>query len=100
MNGKPGDNPLTDLAHYDKHPFPPDINELLLRIHELGRRSGRWPLGENWPFEAREFAWEKGEDLEGARRDLKKLLEMLEAGRGDEILVHPLTKRPLIEEVE
>lgn len=100
MNGKPGDNPLTDLAHYDQHPFPSDIEEMLLRIHELGRRAGQWPLSENWPFGDREFRWERGEDLEGARRDLSLLLERLEAGRGDEILIHPLTKRPLIEEEE
>jgi hypothetical protein len=95
VNGKPGDNPLTDLTIYREHPFPPDIEKLLLRIEELGRRDGRWPLGENWPFSGREFEWERGEDLDGARRDLTRLLSMLEAGRGDEVLVDPLSKRPL-----
>jgi hypothetical protein len=94
LNGALGDNPLTDLTVHGLHPFPPDI-ELLLRVQELGRGPGRWPLEENWPFSPREFHWEKGEDLEGARRDLSHLIEMLEAGRGDEGLVDPLTRRPL-----
>ena len=55
-NGKPADNPLTDLTIYGKHPFPPDMEAMLLRIQELGGRAGRWPLGENWPFSPREFA--------------------------------------------
>jgi hypothetical protein len=97
VNGKHGDNPLTDLVSYGEHPFPPDIEALLLRIEDLGRGAGRLPLGENWPFSPREAYWENGEDLDGARRDLAHLLEMLEAGRGDEVLVHPLTRRPLSE---
>ena len=67
VNGEQGDNPLTDLTIHDEHPFPPDIEDLLLRIDELGRRDGRWALGENWPFSAREYAWQRGEDLDGAR---------------------------------
>lgn len=96
-NGKPGDNPLSDLTVHDQHPFPRDIEALLLRIHELGRADGRWPLGENWPFSPREFEWEQGEDLEGARRDLSDLLVRMESGRGEEVLVDPLTRRPLAE---
>ena len=95
MNGKVGDSPLSDMTIHDMHPFPPDIEDLLWRIDELGRAAGWWPLGENWPFESREFEWERGNDLEGARRDLGRLLEMLQAGRGDEVLVDPLTGRPL-----
>lgn len=95
VNGKHGDNPLTDLTLHGEHPFPPDIEELLLRIYELGSREDRFPLGENWPFSGREFDWERGDDLDGARRDLTHLLSMLEAGRGDEVLVDPLSGRPL-----
>lgn len=97
MNGKHGDNPLTDLVIHGEHPFPPDIEEMLLQIDALGRNIGRWPLGENRPFLGREFDWENGRDLDGARRDLAHLISMLEAGRGDEILVGPLTRRPLNE---
>jgi hypothetical protein len=56
MNGALGDNPLSDLTIHGEHPFPPDIEKLMLRIEELGERQGRWPLGENWPFSPREWA--------------------------------------------
>jgi hypothetical protein len=92
-NGKHGDNPLSDLAIHGLHPFPPDIETMLLRINALGRRPGRWPLGENWPFSPREFQWERGEDLTNARRDLAHLISMIESGRGDEVLFDPLTQK-------
>ena len=95
-NGKPGDNPLSDLIVHGLHRFPRDIEEMLIRIDTLGRRPGRWPLGENWPFSPREFDWEKGDDLDGARRDLARLIAMLEAGRGDEILIDPKTRTPFV----
>jgi hypothetical protein len=68
-----------------------------LRIDDLGRGPDRWPLGENWPFSGREFDWEEGVDLDGARRDLGRLILMLEQGRGEEILIDPITRRPFIE---
>jgi hypothetical protein len=94
VNGKHGDSRLTDLTIHGEHPFPPDIEAMLLRIQELGVQLGRWPLGENWPFSPREFEWERGQDLDGARRDLAYLITMLEAGRGDEVLVDPRTGQP------
>jgi len=69
---------------------------MLLRIDALGRRPGRWPLGENWPFGNREFDWAQGKDLESARHDLGHLIAMLEAGRGDEVLVDPRTGKSFI----
>ena len=75
-NGKHGDSPLSDLTIHGQHPFPPDIEALLLRVDALGRKPERWPLGENWPFSAREFDWEKGRDLDAARRDLTHLISM------------------------
>lgn len=97
MNGKRGDNPLSDLTIHRLHPFPLDIEELLLKIDALGRRAGRWPLGENWPYSPREFAWEAGRDLAEARRLLTTMLALLEQGRGDEVMVDPISKRPLAE---
>jgi hypothetical protein len=96
-NGKHGDNPLSDMTIHGAHPFPPDIEEMLLRIDALGRRPGRWPLGENWPFSPREFEWERGKNLDDARRDLARLIAMLEAGRGDEVLIEPRTGKPFSE---
>ncbi|MGA3264021.1 MAG: hypothetical protein ABSC47_08240 [Terracidiphilus sp.] len=94
MNGKPGDSPLSDMTIHGAHLFPPDIEKMLRRIDALGRRPGRWPLGENWPFSTREFEWVKGKYLDEARKLLSHLITMLEAGRGDEVLVDPLTQKP------
>ena len=93
-NGKIGDNPLSDLAVHGRHPFPSDIEEMLLRIDSLGRAPRRWPLGENWPYSPREFQWERGEGLAEARRDLAHFIEMLETGRGDDIMIDPRTRKP------
>jgi len=79
---------------HEAHPFPPDIEASLRKIDELGRRAGRFPLGENWPFSPDEFQWERGENLEEAREVLEHMIAMLEAGRGDEILADPLTRKP------
>jgi len=68
---------------------------MLRKIEALGRRPGCFPLGLNWSFSPREFDCEEGKDLEGARRDLAYLISMLEAGRGDQILIRPVTRQPL-----
>lgn len=100
MNGKHGDNPLSDLAIHGLHPFPIEIEELLLQIDRLGRSSIRWPLGENWPFSPLEFEWAKGDNLDRARELLEQFRLMLEKGRGDEIMVDPLTGKPFTNDVE
>ena len=93
-NGKIGDNPLSDLTIHGLHPFPPAIEELLLRIDSLGSGPNRWPLGENWPYSPQELAWSQGRNLDEARALLGHFIEMLESGRGDEILRNPVTRRP------
>lgn len=93
-NGKPHHNPLTDLMVHGMHPFPPEIEMLLHRVDELGRQAGRFPLGENWPYSPHEFYWEQGKNLDEASRVLTNLIQLLEAGRGDEILVDPRTRKP------
>ena len=93
-NGKFGDNPLSDLTIHKAHPFPPDIEEMLLKIHALGRKAGRNPLGEDWPFSPKEFDWAQGRDLDEARRLLADLLVLLESRREDEVLPYPLTQKP------
>ena len=96
-NGKPADNPMTDMLIYGKHPFPIDIEEMLRKRDTLGKRFERWPLGENWPFSPHEFEWEKGINLDDARLMLSHFIELLEAGRGDELMINPRTRKPLIE---
>lgn len=93
-NGRFYDNPLTDFTAHGVHRFPPDIMEFLVKIHAIGQRSGRYPLGENWPYSPKEVEWEKGKNLDEAKRDLGFLLRMLEEGRADEILLNPATGRP------
>ncbi len=93
-NGKHGDNPLSDLIIHGAHPFPSDIEAMLREIDALGRAYGRWPLGENWPYSPHEFDWERGSNLDEARRLLSHLLAMLRTGRGDEVLFDPETKTP------
>jgi hypothetical protein len=90
-NGKPHDNPLSDMTVHGLHPFPPDIEALLWRVDELGKQHGyAYPLGENWPFsDGREFDWERGESLDEARRDLTHLIELLQQGRAVEALRRP-----------
>lgn len=96
-NGKHGDNPLSDLTIHGEHPFPPEIEELLLRIDQLRRGLRRWPLGENWPFSLKEFDWAEGRNLNEAIQLLSYFVEMLDAGRGDEVMFDPLTQRPFVE---
>ena len=69
---------------------------MLLRIQTLGRRDGRWPLGQNWPFSPREYEWERGEGLDEARRLLAHFISMLEAGRGDEVMLDVATRKPIV----
>lgn len=97
MNGKKGDNPLGDLTTHGNHPFPDEIEGLLLKIDRLGRGPNRWPLGENWPFSLKEFDWAEGKHLDEATELLTRFITMLEEGRGDEIMVNPLTQRPFID---
>ncbi len=95
--GQPHDNPLTDLVVHGLHPFPSDIEEMLLEIDGIGRAINRFPLGQNWPYSGKEFEWASGSGLEEARRLLRDFVEALRGGWGDEIMIDPLTQRPLIE---
>jgi hypothetical protein len=96
-NGKAGDNPLGDMTIHGAHPFPPDIEELLLQVQRLGRAVGRWPLGEIWPYSPRESDWAKGQGLPEARQVLSNLIFLLESGCGDEVLTNPLTMKPFVD---
>jgi hypothetical protein len=71
--GSPGDHPLTDLLLYGKHPFPADIEELLVRIRDVAPR-----YLDRIDFS--EFAdWEAGRNLDAGRAHLRALLAEYEA---------------------
>lgn len=82
------------MTIHGAHPFPSDIEKMLREIDSLGRAYGRWALGENWPYSPHEFDWERGSNLDEARRLLSHLLAMLRAGRSDEVLFDPRTRKP------
>lgn len=92
-NGKHGDNPLTDMLIHGEHPFPDDLEQLMRRAESLYK----YALGQHWPFGPREFDWAAGRHLDTARRDMRREVELLEADRAAEILLDPLTGRPLAE---
>jgi RNAse (barnase) inhibitor barstar len=71
-NGSLGDNPLTDLFTYGEHPFPPDMEQMLRRIHTLAPLLVRRLRSE--PFD-----WECGRSLGEGRDLLKRLLDEAEA---------------------
>jgi hypothetical protein len=67
-NGKPGDNPITDLMVHGMHPFPPDIED---KIRELAKRAPQELAKLGWePFE-----WGEGKKLDEARTKLDALLK-------------------------
>lgn len=71
--GGPGDSPLTDFFLYGKHPFPPDIEEMLVRIRNVTPRY----------LDRIEFSeivdWAAGENLDAGRAHLRALLAEYDA---------------------
>lgn len=82
------------MTIHGAHPFPNDIEAMLREIDSLARAVGRHALAENWPYSPREFDWERGKNLDEARTLLSHLLAMLKAGRGDEVLFDPSSRKP------
>jgi hypothetical protein len=71
-NGKAGDHPLTDLLVYGHHPFPADMEAMILRLHELDPQSLR-------RISFRDFAdWGAGKNLDAGRNCLRNLLTVTE----------------------
>lgn len=83
-NGKPGDDPITDLLVHGLHPFPLEVEPLLL---EIFKREPRFPddhrFGhhfseqERWMQLIRRLAG--GQDVEYGRAELEKVLSVLRA---------------------
>lgn len=66
-NGRIHDNPLTDLFVHGLHPFPADMEEMLLELRRLDPACGRH-------FQGEEFAWEQGRKLDEGRAKIRDLL--------------------------
>ncbi len=77
-NGKPGDHPITDMMVHGKHPFPPEIEELVRQLHEITPHwyeSGNRAEVDAW--NKRFFEWERGEAIaEGLAVLRAKLTEL------------------------
>jgi hypothetical protein len=70
--GGPGDHPLTDLLHWNTHPFPLDMEKLVLQIRDLSPRFLDRITTKEW------FDWEKGENLDAGRQHLRDLISEYE----------------------
>jgi hypothetical protein len=75
VNGKPNDNPITDMLFYGKHPFPGDMEAMIRKLHAIDRR-----LMNDLKWEP--FAWEKGERLDEGRELLRELLQRHDGQNG------------------
>jgi hypothetical protein len=67
-NGKAHDHPVTDTVVHGLHPFPPDIEDLVLQVH--ARNPGVFNDLEGAPFD-----WEQDRYLPEAQTLLEGLLE-------------------------
>ena len=77
VNGRLGDDPLTDMLVHGKHPFPKDIEKMLREVLEL---DPEFPDGKRYYVEQvrwleRISNWAKGKNLDEGRGELKKILE-------------------------
>ena len=66
-NGKVVDHPITDLLIHYKHPFPPDMEEMIRRLHAINPA-----LLDNLELEP--FDRERGKNLRQGRKRLRELL--------------------------
>ena len=67
-NGKAHDNPISDIIIHGMHPYPPDLEALVLHLHKMN------PMIFN-DLEWTPFQWEKGQYIEEAKILLEKLIE-------------------------
>jgi hypothetical protein len=72
--GGPGDNPIEDLLKWGLHPFPSDIEALILKLNDVSPHYIN-QLNADCPY----FSWSRGEDLESGRRYLTDLLAEAQA---------------------
>jgi hypothetical protein len=72
-NGKIGDHPITDLLIHGRHPFPQEIEDMILEIVRLDSSRTFDGLG------TKPFDWEEGKNLDEARELLGKTIRNLKA---------------------
>jgi hypothetical protein len=70
-DGKKHDHPFTDLLDWGLHPFPEDVEKLVVEIHRLNPQA-------LWEFASDAFGWERGEHLRNARKRLRRRLDELQ----------------------
>ena len=78
-NGRPGDHPLTDLLVHGMHPFPVEIENLLLQVLAIDPifPDGQRPYLKQVEWWDRINDWQHGRNIEDGRRDLEALLAEL-----------------------
>jgi hypothetical protein len=79
-NGKPGDDPLTDMLYHGMHPFPADIEDLLRRIlaQDPDFPDGKRRYLDQVQWFERFMDWAAGRNLEDGRRALNEVLGALQ----------------------
>jgi hypothetical protein len=65
-NGAHGDHPITDLLIHGEHPFPTELEELVLKVHALNP-----DIIDSFPV----WDWAKGKGVEQGIADLKVVLD-------------------------
>jgi hypothetical protein len=72
-SGSLGDHPLTDLLIWGQHPFPPDMEAMILKLRdESPRYLDRIDSGEY-------LDWSHGKSLDAGREHLRGLLATYQA---------------------
>jgi hypothetical protein len=71
--GSLGDHPLTDLLIWGQHPFPPDMETMILKLRDVSPRYlDRIDIGEY-------VDWSNGKNLDAGREHLRGLLALYQA---------------------
>jgi hypothetical protein len=78
-NGKPGDDPITDMLVHGLHPFPADIEAMLREVFSIdpGFPEGKRRYTEQCEWMKNIQQWSRGEQLDEGRVALRELLEYL-----------------------
>lgn len=71
--GGPGDHPLDDLQNWGKHPFPADIEAMILRLRDVSPRYLDRISSTEY------FDWAAGKNLDAGRAHLKELIAEYDA---------------------